>query len=43
MSSAPTLASALAVMTAWLDGAERSGAVRRICDARGFGGDSVAP
>jgi polar amino acid transport system substrate-binding protein len=34
---------ALASVTAWLDEAKRAGVVRRIFDARGFGGDAVAP
>ena len=34
---------ALAAVTAWLDDAKRTGVVRRIFDARGFGGDAVAP
>ncbi|MEE7493155.1 transporter substrate-binding domain-containing protein [Methylobacterium oryzae] len=34
---------ALACVTAWLDGAKRTGAVRRIFDARGFRDDAVAP
>jgi polar amino acid transport system substrate-binding protein len=34
---------ALAAVTAWLDDAKRTGVVRRIFDARGFGGDAVTP
>lgn len=34
---------ALARVTAWLDGAKRTGVVRRIFDARGFHDDAVAP
>lgn len=34
---------ALAVVTAWLDGAKRTGVVRRVFDAHGFGSDAVAP
>ena len=34
---------ALARVTAWLDGAKRTGVVRRIFDARGFHEDAVAP
>ncbi len=34
---------ALAFVTAWLDGAKRTGGVRTIFDAHGFGSDAVAP
>ena len=34
---------ALAFVTAWLDGAKQSGLVRRIFDAHGFASESVAP
>ncbi|MCJ2052023.1 transporter substrate-binding domain-containing protein [Methylobacterium sp. J-070] len=34
---------ALAYVTAWLEAAKRTGTVRRIFDARGFGSDAVAP
>ncbi|MGH1590535.1 transporter substrate-binding domain-containing protein [Methylobacterium phyllosphaerae] len=34
---------ALAYVTAWLDGAKRTGLIRRIFDTRGFDGDAVAP
>ena len=34
---------ALAYVTAWLNGAKRSGLVRKIFDARGFSSDAVAP
>jgi polar amino acid transport system substrate-binding protein len=34
---------ALAYLTAWLDGAKRTGVVRRIFNDRGFEGDAVAP
>ena len=33
---------ALAYATSWLDGAKRSGLIRRIFDSRGFPGDPVA-
>jgi polar amino acid transport system substrate-binding protein len=34
---------ALAYVTAWLDGAKRTGVVRRIFDTHGFHGDAIAP
>ena len=39
----PGRPAALACVTAWLEGAKRSGAVRRAFDAHGFGAEPVAP